>query len=202
LNVLALPASVGREDGLTVQPFTGKILSKPEIQDAKFGVLTGAGGGAGTLSNVEAGAAKIIAERKVLAESFYRAQGFLEHRIASHLRGIDFEQAVEVTNLPKGKIVSQYQSPNGPQGNYYSAPGASPSSLGISPTALDPTTNKVVLKSLVNYVVKEDVPILKSTAAPIKDTWSIPGQSIQTDGGGKQMMTTAKDMFEVLGVSK
>src|SRR5690606_24993166 len=50
LNVLALPASVGREDGLTVQPFTGKILSKPEIQDAKFGVLTGGAGSISALS--------------------------------------------------------------------------------------------------------------------------------------------------------
>jgi len=58
LNVLALPASVGREDGLTVQPFTGKILSKPEIQDAKFGVLTGGAGSISALSRTGTAAVK------------------------------------------------------------------------------------------------------------------------------------------------
>jgi hypothetical protein len=43
LDVVALAASPFRNDGLAVQPFTGKILSKQDVQDAKFGVITGGG---------------------------------------------------------------------------------------------------------------------------------------------------------------
>lgn len=139
--------------------------------------------------------------RRKLAEDFYRKQGFADHRIAGHLQGIDFDKPVEVVTLKKGTVLSQYQAPGGAQGTYYAHKGATPSSLGIAPEGLDPVTKVPVPKKAVTYIVTKDVEALQSTAAAIKDTWSIPGKTIPTDGGATQYMTSAKEFFKAIGES-
>ncbi len=139
-------------------------------------------------------AAEIAASRRATAEAFYREQGVPKHRIDGHLQGIDFTQPVEVVTLKKGTVLTQYQVPGNPQGNYYAPPGSTPSSLGISAHGLNPS-NQVVDKVASRYVTKQDVQVLRSTAKDIVDTWSVKGEEIQTLGGATQYMSTNKSAF-------
>ena len=118
-------------------------------------------------------------------------------KIEGHLAGIDFEKPVEVINLPKGKIAHQYQVPNGPQGSYYAPPNAPPSSLGISSKAKDWNTGEIITKEVNVYEANSRIRVLKSTAAKIDDTWSIPGKTITTTGGSDQFFTIEKKLFSL-----
>lgn len=136
-----------------------------------------------------------IAERKRIADGFYRRQGFDPDEIPAHTAGIDFEKPVEVITLKKGTVVEQWQAPGGGQGNYYAVPPSRPTQLGIAPQAAQRQTGVLVDRVPTRYVLAEDVEVLRSTAAPIGDTWSVPGKTIATKGGGTQMFTAAKHAF-------
>jgi hypothetical protein len=88
--------------------------------------------------------------------------------------------------------------PNASQGNYYSPPGQDPSKLGISEYAQDWNTGDIVKKEIRIYEVNNNVDALGTTAAKIEDTWSIPGKSISTDGGGKQYFTMKRTNFKLV----
>jgi hypothetical protein len=118
------------------------------------------------------------------------------------LAGIDFDKPVEIVTLPKGTRVEQWQAPGGPQGNYYAAPGTPAERLGIAPSALDQASGKIVDKVSTTYVTNREVEVLKSTAAAVKDTWSIPGQVIATEGKGVQMLSSESSAFDALGGSQ
>jgi hypothetical protein len=126
---------------------------------------------------------EIVAQRKAAAQNFYRSKGWPEEKIASHMKGIDFSKPVEVTNLKPGTVVSQWQRPGAPQGNYYAPPGTDPGNLGID------TAGRVETQ----YVVKEPVSVLKSTAAEVPD-WKGSGAIYQ--GGGTQYFTTDGSSFQ------
>lgn len=134
--------------------------------------------------------------RQAVARDFYKSQGFNEARTAAHMKGIDFTKPVEVVPLNSRTPLSQYQAPGNGQGSYYAPPGTPASRLGIAPDAFDPSVNAVVPKTRTDYVVgRNPVSVLRSTAAPVKDTWSIPGQSISTQGGGTQYFNTDTSSF-------
>jgi len=62
-------------------------------------------------------------EQQTVARDFYRATtGMNDTRIASHLRGIDFSQPVNIVNIPAGTALTQFNLP-GRVGNYYAPPG-------------------------------------------------------------------------------
>jgi Bacterial toxin 46 len=44
----------------------------------------------------------------------------------------------------------------------------------------------------------ERVKVLKTTAAPILDTWSIPGVSYNAKGGGTQFFTANTSKFNII----
>jgi Bacterial toxin 46 len=134
----------------------------------------------------------VIAGRRKLAEDFYREKGFSDDSIKEHLKGIDFEKPVDVVTLKSGTEVIQYQVPGSKQGNYYTLPGTEPDAVGIAGQAKDRATGAIVDKVGTPHVVTGDVEVLRSTSAPIKDTWSIPGKDIQTNGGGMQYFTPDK----------
>jgi hypothetical protein len=125
---------------------------------------------------------EIVAQRRALADGFYRSKGWPDRRIAPHLQGIDFSKPVEVTTLKPGTVVSQWQLPGSPPGNYYAPPGTDPATLGID------TVGKVETQ----YVIKEPVQVLKSTAADIPD-WK--GSGVTFQGGGTQYFTTDGTRF-------
>jgi len=125
---------------------------------------------------------ELVAQRRAVAQDFYRSQGMSEKKIAQHMKGIDFTKPVEVTTLKPGTVVSQWQKPGAPQGNYYTPPGTDSGTLGMNPAG------KVELQ----YVVKEPVQVLKSTAGDIED-WE--GSGVTFQGGGTQYFTTNSSAF-------
>ncbi len=136
-----------------------------------------------------------VSARKKIAFEFYNDQGMPKHKIEGHLSVINFAEPVEIVTLPKGKNVTQYQVPNGPQGNYYANPGTPPDKLGISDKAKDWGTGEIVTKEANSYETNGQVTVLKSTASKIDDTWSIPGSTISTSGGDTQFFTMSSKMF-------
>lgn len=141
--------------------------------------------------------AAIVATRRKLAEDFYIKAGTPQSKIDGHLAGIDFTKPVDVVTIEKGSLLNQYQVPGAPQGSYYSpmSNGSSPSSLGISSQAIDRATGTIVEKLPKPYEVTTSVEMLRSSAAPIMDTWSIPGVASQTEGGGIQLFSSSKVSF-------
>ncbi|WP_369124959.1 MULTISPECIES: polymorphic toxin type 46 domain-containing protein [unclassified Pseudomonas] len=86
---------------------------------------------------------------------------------------------------------------SGPQGNYYSLnPATSPSKLGIGPLGDNRAAGTVELKLQGIYRTTEKTPVLKSTAKPIDDTWSVKGMTQPSSGGGTQVFSSAKGNFE------
>jgi RHS repeat-associated protein len=129
--------------------------------------------------------AKVLAaDRKALAESFYKEQGFSEKRTADHLRGTDFNDPVAITDIHKGTELVQYQIPGAPLGNYFAPPGTPGNQLGFYTSGRQATP----------YITTETMRALQSTAASTIDDWSMKahGWSIETPGGGTQFFTTSK----------
>ncbi len=136
--------------------------------------------------------AEVLAARRRVAENFYRKQGFDDVRIAQHMKGINLNKSVEVVTLEPGTKLVQFQVPGAGRGNYYGPPGSSPSSLGIAKQALNKSTNQIVDKIEEHLVVNKEVAVLRSTSAPVMDSWSVPGQAIQTEGGSIQYFSIDK----------
>lgn len=143
-----------------------------------------------------------VAQKRQLARDFYLKQGYGLKRIDSHLAGIDFNQPVELVTLPKGTRLLQWQAPGAPQGNYYAPLGTSTAQLGISPAALDPETGEIVNRVATTYVTNNEVEVLKSTAAAVNDTWSIPGRVIVTEGKGVQVLSARSTAFDAIGAGE
>lgn len=126
-------------------------------------------------------------ERRNYAREFYKQNTKKNPmEIESHLSGIDFTKPVKVTKLPppgqKQVTVYQYRSPS-KAGNYYTLdPKAKPTELGIA----DVYGPNLEPKVKYSGVLDQDTPCLQSTARGINDSWSVPGQQIQTKGGATQ----------------
>jgi hypothetical protein len=118
----------------------------------------------------------IIAQRQATARSFYEQAGWTEPRISNHMAGIDFTQPVEVVTLKADTPLVQYVLPGAKQGNYFAAPGTPAETLGINPAGRTP----------VPFSPAGDTVVLKSTAAPITDTWTDPTTPFDAAGGGVQ----------------
>ena len=128
-----------------------------------------------------------IRGRQEVANTFYKSQGIAPVDIPSHLRGIDFTQPVEVVTVNRSKLAFQYSTPGAPQGRYYSFdPNVLPSNLGVSPYGLQYSTGQIVPKLQNTYMTLDRVQMLRSTSAPIMDTWSARGTSYYAFGGGTQ----------------
>ncbi len=137
----------------------------------------------------------LISKRRAAATEFYAKQGVPADAIADHLKGIDFTKPVEVVKIPKGTEVIQYQVPGGRQGSYYAFAGTRPDQIGIASQGKSRITGEIVDKVATRYKLKGDVEMLRSTAASITDTWSIPNKSVKANGGGIQFFSKAQEMF-------
>jgi hypothetical protein len=141
-----------------------------------------------------------IKARKLLAKRFYKQHGKIYDpaiggmrnptaaEARSQLRGIDYSKPVALGPPPTTPAtLNQWQRPGGRQGQFYADDTASPQSLGIHDKARDPSTGNLVDKQSKPYDMnKDDQPYMKTTAAPIKDTWSDPGHSHRAEGGADQ----------------
>lgn len=116
--------------------------------------------------------------RAAVAKGFYDANG-MATRYADDAKGIDFAKPVAVIAFPVGTQWYQFVRDGAKYlGNFFSpSPQALPTCLGISGTGRTQVTASLPAGSG-----------LQSVAAPIVDTWTTPGVSVQTAGGCDQVV--------------
>lgn len=116
--------------------------------------------------------------RAAVATAWYSDNG-MPNRLAGDLPGIDLGKPVQVIDVPANAAMYQYIR-NGAiyLGNFFSpSQAAQPDCLGISGTG--------------RMQVRATLPAntaLQSIAAPIVDTWTTQGVSVQTAGGCAQVV--------------
>ena len=130
------------------------------------------------------------------AYEYYKQAGWDNAKIAGHLQGIDFSKPVELVELPAGKTAGQLQANPAWKGNYFAEPGTDATKLGINPQGKLPD-GIVVDKTETIYSTIEQTTVLRSSAAPVKDTWSVPEAPYQTEGGAAQYFHFNKDIFQL-----
>jgi len=69
--------------------------------------------------------------------------------------------------------------------------------LGINPNGTIPNTKIETTKLLNGYQTKQKSEFLRSTSAPITDTWSIKGKPFLTKGGARQLFTPNNSAYTV-----
>jgi hypothetical protein len=135
-----------------------------------------------TATQLEFGIVPFV-ERQTIARDFYRAEtGWADSRIAGHLKGIDFNQPVEIIQIPRGTALNQHGFPGDPTGNYFAIPGTPAKGSGIYPHGR--------LERF--YQATTDMRALQTIAADITDTWSVPGWAIDVPGGNRQLFVPQK----------
>lgn len=153
-------------------------------------------------------------KEKALVE---RGHQFVEPT-AQELTGMSTSQPSGNTVIPKGMKLQQFQSPGQPQGSWYAPQGATPWESGISPVGWtkipDPVAPPVHLpgggvmlpgysmllkrKKAQIYQAMANVPAHESTAAPIRDHWSMKpfNMFVETTGLGKQFLIRQKNAMK------
>ncbi len=146
-----------------------------------------------------------IARRRVAA-GFYRENGQKWDRNATppgprslthservaELACTDYSQPVDIGPPPpiSGRPLYQYQTPGNQRGGYFAQdPNTTPNDLGIGDNgkAWNQPGQPVVPKQQSTHQVNNpDQPYLTSTTSPAEDTWSTPGTTQSTTGGGQQ----------------
>lgn len=133
---------------------------------------------------------------------FYREQGLDRNAIVSQVAGIDFNYNVTRTMCPPPPEFHQFQTAAlgqttagpGRVGTYWAPIGSQPEELGISGEArrFDPSISRASNETMrrIEWEFKADpaatpVEVLRSVAAPIKDTWSL-STTVDCPGGGVQ----------------
>lgn len=119
--------------------------------------------------------------RVVVASYFYASTDLTSARYADDSKGIDFSKPLEVIEVAAGTGWYQYVRTGYDSvrfGNFFSpVVTATPDCLGISGAGR--AEYKAVLPAGQG---------LKSVAAPIVDSWTTPGTSVQTAGGCAQVV--------------
>jgi hypothetical protein len=134
-------------------------------------------------------APETVAARQAVARDYYlSAAGIDEARFLEQARGIDFSESVEVVKVAKGTTLYQWVQPGRGAGRYFSYDPLTPEMLGIYAGA----------RQLKRFVVTEDVSVLRSTAAPMLDTWTVPGQSYPVPGRGTQLFANKPQVIELV----
>lgn len=124
-------------------------LKQKNHKDKKDYMETGAPGPSGGMFFGEASGVSSIEDlrkkRRALAQDYYeQAFSFItdskarQSKIEDALKGINFDEPVEVVVLPKGMLLQQKQGYVWSKGNYYSDIGTTPTEVGISDTGNAP----------------------------------------------------------------
>lgn len=116
--------------------------------------------------------------RIAVAKGFYDSNG-MATRFNDDLKGIDLAKPVEVIAFSAGAQMYQFVRDGAKYlGNFFSPSAqALPTCLGISGTGRTQVTAALPAGQG-----------LQSVAAPIVDTWTTPGVSVQTEGGCAQVV--------------
>lgn len=112
------------------------------------------------------------------------------------MEGINLNKRVSVGSINRGKLAYQNQAPGNWQGNWYSLKECTPpTKLSINPKGNLRGTEIKVPKVTTVYQSQQPVQMLRRTANPALDTWSVPKEPFQTEGGGIQWFGTNKDAW-------
>ncbi|HEY0138298.1 MAG TPA: PAAR domain-containing protein [Nannocystis sp.] len=132
------------------------------------------------------------AARLAVAYQFYAAHAGAKikpSKITSHIRAIDISQPVEVMSVA-GQTLYQRGYPGGDNGQYFALdPGVTPEQLGTSSLVPGPGGDPIVRDSRTVGFGEATAFGLKSTAAPVGDTWTFrdSGEVVACEGGGTQV---------------
>ena len=130
-----------------------------------------------------------------LAYEYYKRAGWSKAKIIDHMQGIDPTKPIELVEFPANKVAGQLQSNPAWKGNYFAEPGTPATNLGINPRG-ELSGGTVVNKTETLYSTTERTTVLRSSAAPVVDTWSVPSAPFQTEGGAPQYFHFDKDIFQ------
>ena len=134
-----------------------------------------------------------------VAAKFFESKGYNKVDAESYMNGLDFNHPVRVETLAPNKNLWQYQSPGAPQGNWYTlSPRVQPTELGINPMGTNRAANTIEPKVLNSYGTTRKVEVLRSTAAPTNDFWSVKGQNYPAKGGAQQLFSNDQGAFGAL----
>jgi len=126
------------------------------------------------------------------AYNFFKSNDYAEKTIEGYMKAFNFNKSVQVVTVNSGKKLWQYQVPGASQGRWYSLNSTTkPTELGISAVG----TKAKIPKILNTYTTTQKVEVLRSTAAPAKDNWSVPRKSYSTKGGALQLFTHDNSAF-------
>lgn len=139
-----------------------------------------------------------IRSNKNLVSEFMRRQGITKERtIEQYMDGINLNERVSIETINRGKLAYQNQAPGNWQGNWYSLNETTPpTKLGINPEGNLHGTEMKVPKVTTTYQAQHPVEMLRSTANPALDNWSVPKEPFQTEGGGIQWFSTDKGKWD------
>lgn len=162
----------------------------------------------------------IVEQRMAIAQNFFRQSGMAEKDIEANMKSIDFEQPVEVVPVQAGTRLFRLEVPGDSQGSWYAERSTSTADQrgitsfgesgierqadgqaniewqeadfkGAPPAKVYPALKQ---KASVEYAVNSTTRMLKTSAAPIRDTFSAPirGASVPTRGGAIQFFSRDK----------
>jgi hypothetical protein len=144
-----------------------------------------------------------IAARQKVARSFYENADMSPEDMESHLNCINMKEPVRIASIPpdgggpQGNQLWQWSAPNS-TGQYFSNdPSITPSQLGVDSSVV--SDGQVVPRMQTSFTATQPISGLQSTAAPAVDTWSVPGQSTATNGGGPQFFVPRDGQTGLVG---
>ena len=114
--------------------------------------------------------------------------------VEEQTNGASLDHPVRIGPAPPSDTpLQQWQAPGNDRGNYFAPAGQSPDQLGINPQgkAWNQPGQPVLAKEPTPHHVAPDTPYMQSTAAPVTDTWSVPGDPYDAAGGGNQQYMPA-----------
>lgn len=114
--------------------------------------------------------------RRGVALNYYMKNGYSVERALDHMRGIDFSSSVQVVTIPSGSQMTQYVKSGSRLGSYFTRPMTHPDSLGIFTGVRHP----------IRMVATSEAQALRTKAKAFKDTHTVPGITIDCNGGGVQ----------------
>jgi hypothetical protein len=134
-----------------------------------------------------------------LSGNFFKSQGYKPADYEGYMNGLDFTQPVFTETINRGKTLWQFQVPGGRQGMRYSpTPDVVPGQLGINPLGQIYKTETIVPKIVNVYQSTEKVTLLRSTSAPVLDTWSVSSQPYNAIGGARRMTSGQRELFKLI----
>lgn len=137
-----------------------------------------------------------IRGNRELVRDFMKKHAIPDNKIPEYFEGINLEEIISIETINRGKRAYQYQVPGNWQGNWYSMNKTQlPTNLGINPLGNLHDTNIKTPKVVTIYQAQHPVEMLRSTASPAMDTWSVPQEPFQSQGGGIQWFSTEKDAW-------